>query len=1205
SIESSTLADADGNLLAGAFDARFNLSVDGEIELVTLAAADYEAETLTGLVNALNASINARSLSGKVEAYATTDGVGLRSKDAGATVRVDTAGAIALDLGGARFGALGLLQDSALDTDSVVDYDDVFKSGFGTFDEYGQFDLSIGDSYIFGQSLDFDIGIPQLELDLDAGVELALDWNMDFGFGVDQTDGFYFATLSQPNSDSGPVDLGPEMSVTATARLLGVLGFAPGADATGNENDNSAVLRGSGELPASLSQDVSFQLQVGSASAPTTINLSAGDTPADIVAAINGALGSAVASLDGNTLVLTDPGTATDFGYVQIINAATATGQLGFLMVNAEDIPDPSSGDHAGEYSEVVLSASIDLTDPNNDGKLTFSEIVAESTTSDDMMVASFNGNAYLNLGVLVAFDVPGLEDMALLPEIDFDLNLDWTDFADFSSVPSNPDAGNESRLGGVLEVNFEGIELDLGSFISDFVSPYLGGLGDVLEPLDWLLDKNSGLLYQRLPVISDLAGQTYTFLDLARLFGDLRVINFLNAVEELYYFIGLVDDAVADANSQTIKLEFGDLNLGDLRSVDSTSDLNLGAVRNDAAATLDQQINSPDKGGKAKDFAKNLTSPGKGSFAFPIIQDPSNVFNLLLGNPEGIDLVTYDLPPFGLDFDYRQRFPIFPPLFATLRGSMGITIDLGFGYDTTGLIQFSNSNNPTDLINGFFVSDVDFTTGEDISELTLSGRISAGASLEAVVASAGVEGGINANIFLNLNDPNFDGKVRLGEMEANLQLNGNNPIAIFDPSGNINFVLEAYVEVLFGLWEKSLEIANVTLAEFEYNFTRPPLLGEVSDGELLLHVGANAASRYHGDIRDGSESIYAKSQNGSIYVWGMGLSESQAQRYDNVSKIVAHGGEGNDRIDLSRVGNVATEIYGGVGDDVLIGGAGPNVLYGGEGNDTLTGGSSADALYGEAGADTLRGGAGADNLQGGAGDDTLYGEAGADTLQGGADNDTLDGGANDDTFVMDNAWGEDSLVEAQGVAVDAVGDVLDFSAVRTDMQIQLGGGNLSGGGSGITASALGNTLSHAGFGIENIKSGRGADLFESYETAANTIELNGQGGSDTYIAYASSDPGVVMNIALHDVGNLWNIDKAVFYGTDNGDGIVVDQTAVTANATSSFAYGAFGADSGIETLSVFAKAGDDVINVDSTPETTAVLINGDEDNDAIIVGNA
>ncbi len=165
---------------------------------------------------------------------------------------------------------------------------------------------------------------------------------MNFGFGVDQTDGFYFATLSQPNSDTGPVDLGPEMTVTATARLLGVLGFAPGADATGNENDASAVLRGSGELSGSLGQDVTFQLQIDSSNAPIDITLSARATSVSIVSAINMAMGATVASLDGNTLVLTDPGSVSEFGYVQIIDAATACGQLGFLILNAQNIPDPS-----------------------------------------------------------------------------------------------------------------------------------------------------------------------------------------------------------------------------------------------------------------------------------------------------------------------------------------------------------------------------------------------------------------------------------------------------------------------------------------------------------------------------------------------------------------------------------------------------------------------------------------------------------------------------------------------------------------------------------------------------------------------------------------------------------------------------------------------------------------------------------------------
>src|SRR5262245_35798522 len=66
-------------------------------------------------------------------------------------------------------------------------------------------------------------------------------------------------------------------------------------------------------------------------------------------------------------------------------------------------------------------------------------------------------------------------------------------------------------------------------------------------------------------------------------------------------------------------------------------------------------------------------------------------------------------------------------------------------------------------------------------------------------------------------------------------------------------------------------------------------------------------------------------------------------------------------------------QIYGGDGNDVLLGLAWEDELYGGERNDELYGGGGADELFGGNGNDILDGGVGADRMWGGGGDDTYY----------------------------------------------------------------------------------------------------------------------------------------------------------------------------------------------------------------------------------------
>ena len=73
--------------------------------------------------------------------------------------------------------------------------------------------------------------------------------------------------------------------------------------------------------------------------------------------------------------------------------------------------------------------------------------------------------------------------------------------------------------------------------------------------------------------------------------------------------------------------------------------------------------------------------------------------------------------------------------------------------------------------------------------------------------------------------------------------------------------------------------------------------------------------------------------------------------------------------------------LYGGPGDDHLIGGYARDILDGGPGDDTLEGGLSKDVLIGGPGNDTLTGGGSGDILKGGPGHDHIEGDGGGDTI--------------------------------------------------------------------------------------------------------------------------------------------------------------------------------------------------------------------------------
>lgn len=109
-------------------------------------------------------------------------------------------------------------------------------------------------------------------------------------------------------------------------------------------------------------------------------------------------------------------------------------------------------------------------------------------------------------------------------------------------------------------------------------------------------------------------------------------------------------------------------------------------------------------------------------------------------------------------------------------------------------------------------------------------------------------------------------------------------------------------------------------------------------------------------------------------------------------SSYTIFAGDGGEQLTGAATSVVALNdyLFGGAGDDTLLGLRGDDYLEGGAGSDRLVGDDGSDTLIGGAGNDSLSGGDGVDQLAGGAGDDTLDGGDGYDFYQisegGGAD---------------------------------------------------------------------------------------------------------------------------------------------------------------------------------------------------------------------------
>lgn len=104
--------------------------------------------------------------------------------------------------------------------------------------------------------------------------------------------------------------------------------------------------------------------------------------------------------------------------------------------------------------------------------------------------------------------------------------------------------------------------------------------------------------------------------------------------------------------------------------------------------------------------------------------------------------MFTYDTPRldinFAIDagFDLEQLIGIDLPIEASLsfRGDLDMKAHFGFGFDTSGLQSFKNSNftNPSAVFEGFYASDRYHSngTGSDVSELYVNGSIKVGGSV-------------------------------------------------------------------------------------------------------------------------------------------------------------------------------------------------------------------------------------------------------------------------------------------------------------------------------------------------------------------------------------------------------------------------------------------------------------------------------------------
>ena len=279
------------------------------------------------------------------------------------------------------------------------------------------------------------------------------------------------------------------------------------------------------------------------------------------------------------------------------------------------------------------------------------------------------------------------------------------------------------------------------------------------------------------------------------------------------------------------------------------------------------------------------------------------------------------------------------------------------------------------------------------------------------------------------------------------------------------------------------------------------PLAGEVTT-QAVVGTFNNGVLTTFGDSLNNNITI-SRNAAGEILINGGAVPvQGGTATVANTNLIQIFGQAGNDTITLDQANGALprANIFGGTGNDTLIGGAGGDQLFGQADNDVLEGRGGFDFLFG---------GAGNDVLTGGDADDQVFGESGDDRLiwNPGDDTDLFEGGAGIDTTVVNGGGGDETFTTtANGTRVRF--DRLDPAPFAIDMgtmerlEVNMGGGNDTFSATGNLATLINITVD-GGAGNDTILGSNGADTLIG---GTGDDFIDGQQGSDTALMGAGID---------------------------------------------------------------------------------------------------
>jgi len=511
-----------------------------------------------------------------------------------------------------------------------------------------------------------------------------------------------------------------------------------------------------------------------------------------------------------------------------------AKGTLGFFQVDLAN--DTKNLTKVDANFEVKFKDLDNLGGPNDGERLTLPELQGNYQFKD-LFNASLKSNA--NLGLTAKTSING---NPAFPSYNFDLAVNWPILNYANGQLTGPQKPT---------VAFKNMQLDVGTFVTNFAKPIIGKISDVIKPFR--------------PVIKFLNADTKLLskLGLAKKYdkngdGKVSVIElaakitgrdidtrFLDAVAK----VDKVVELASQIENSTYKIDFGSYTLGNIDVAEPSANLQnaLPVPTTAVQETANEQINSKTSG-KVKEYLNALKDID--GFDVPLLTKPETAIQLLIGKPD-VPIFTYQMPKLEFDFKIEKKFPIWKWIKGFLEGNFSASANLGFGYDTYGLSEWKNSNfaggSAGKVLDGFYVSDRQNAdgTGPDVDELSLDASIAVGAAVDVKIISGYLKGGIEGKVAIDLIDigefqpkKGGDGKIRASEIASRIS----KPSELFDVTGKINAFLAAKVRVKIWKFKKTVydkKFATFKLADFSVgpsSSTRGRAInGYITGGDSLL----------------------------------------------------------------------------------------------------------------------------------------------------------------------------------------------------------------------------------------------------------------------------------------------------------------------------------------------------------------------------------